>query len=129
MRFRTARPTNDLPALERFYGEGVGLTARSRFEDHAGFDGVILGHPGAPYHLELTRRRGHPVGRAPSRDHLLVLYRPEPGQWTAAVQGLLRAGLEPVPSENPYGEVSGWTFEDPDGYRVVLQRGAWPGGT
>jgi hypothetical protein len=27
---------------------------RGRFEDHAGFDGVMLGEPGAPYHFEFT---------------------------------------------------------------------------
>ncbi|CAD5371083.1 hypothetical protein RA210_U140060 [Rubrivivax sp. A210] len=25
---------------------------RGRFEDHAGFDGVMLGEPDAPYHFE-----------------------------------------------------------------------------
>jgi len=32
-------------------------------------------------------------------------------------------------SENPYWDVAGWTFEDPDGYRVVLQRGPWTTGS
>ncbi len=126
---RVARPTDDLDRLLQFYRDGLGFSVLDRFEDHAGFDGVILGHPGAPYHLEFTRRRGHSVDRAPSRDHLLVLYLPERARWEEAVQGMLRAGVEPVPSENPYWDVAGWTFEDPDGYRVVLQRGAWPGGT
>lgn len=35
------------------------------------------------------------------------------------------AGFDPVPSFNPYWDMSGVTFEDPDGYRVVLQRDAW----
>jgi hypothetical protein len=37
------------------------------------------------------------------------------------------AGFPPVPSFNPYWDRDGLTFEDPDGYRVVLQHGAWPG--
>ncbi|WP_416171653.1 hypothetical protein [Haematobacter missouriensis] len=35
-------------------------------------------------------------------------------------------GHEPVPSFNPYWDRGGRTFEDPDGYRVVLQNAAWP---
>jgi len=126
---RIARPTDDLDALLRFYRQGLGLEVLDSFEDHAGFDGVILGLPGAPYHLEFTHRRGIRVGRAPSPEHLLVLHLPEPARWHLAVKRLLRAGLEPVRSENPYWDVSGWTFEDPDGYRVVLQRAAWPEGS
>ena len=112
----------------RFYRDGLGLEVLDRFEDHAGFDGIVLGVPGAPYHLEFTRRRGGQAGRAPSGDHLLVLYLPDEERWRTAVQRLLRAGVDPVASENPYWEVDGWTFEDPDGYRVVLQRGTWPTG-
>jgi catechol 2,3-dioxygenase-like lactoylglutathione lyase family enzyme len=125
---RVARPTNDLEALLRFYRDGLGLEVLDRFEDHAGLDGLILGLPGAPYHLEFTHRRGVLVDGAPSGEHLLVLYLPDEQRWQDAVERLLRSGLDPVPSENPYWDLAGWTFEDPDGYRVVLQRGDWRGG-
>jgi hypothetical protein len=36
------------------------------------------------------------------------------------------AGFAPVPSFNPYWDRQGATFEDPDGYRLVLQNAAWP---
>jgi hypothetical protein len=36
------------------------------------------------------------------------------------------AGYAPVASFNPYWDRSGRTFEDPDGYRVVLQHGSSP---
>jgi catechol 2,3-dioxygenase-like lactoylglutathione lyase family enzyme len=62
---RVARPTDDLDALLRFYRQGLGLKVLYRFEDHDGFDGVMLGHDNAPYHLEFTRARGHKAGRAP----------------------------------------------------------------
>jgi len=29
-------------------------------------------------------------------------------------------------SENPYWDVNGVTFEDPDGWRIVLQNAGWP---
>jgi len=38
---------------------------------------------------------------------------------------MLAAGFAPVASFNPYWDDRGRSFEDPDGYRVVLQRAAW----
>jgi len=35
-------------------------------------------------------------------------------------------GRAPVPSFNPYWDVRGKTFEDPDGYRIVIENAAWP---
>jgi hypothetical protein len=96
-----------------------------RFRDHDGFDGIMLGQAGAPYHLEFTSKRGHGVGRAPTPDNLLVLYYPDREDWRAAVQRMRDAGFAPVRSFNPYWEKDGATFEDPDGYRVVLQNAAW----
>jgi YycE-like protein len=87
---------------------------------------VMLGHKGAAYHLEFTRRRGHPAGRAPTTDNLLVFYLPDQAEWQAAVERLERAGHKPVKSFNPYWDKRGHTFEDPDGYRVVLQNASWP---
>ncbi len=122
---RVARPTDHLDEVVRFYTVGVGLTRLGSFEDHEGFDGVMLGAPGAPYHLEFTRKRGHLVGRAPTEDCLLVFYLPDEGEWEAAVARMVAAGYEAVPSFNPYWDRAGRTFEDPDGYRVVLQNAAW----
>ena len=124
-KLRVARPTDDLEAVVRFYCDGLGFTELYRFSGHDGFDGVMLGLPGAPYHLEFTRTHRHPAGRAPTTDHLLVFYLPDLAQWQAAVERFRRAGQEPVPSLNPYWDRLGVTFEDPDGYRVVLQRDVW----
>lgn len=124
-KMRIARPTDDLDLVTKFYREGLGLTELGRFENHDGFDGVMLGLPGAPYHLEFTHARGHRVGRAPNADHLLVFYLPDEKEWLAAVARLTSLGYGAVPSFNPYWDKEGRTFEDPDGYRVVLQRAAW----
>ena len=124
---RVARPTDDLEAVGRFYRDGLGFEVLSEFRDHDGFDGVMLGRPGAAYHLEFTRRAGHPAGRAPTADNLLVFYLPDPTAWAAAVARMERHGYRPVESFNPYWDKSGKTFEDPDGYRVVLQNAAWGG--
>lgn len=123
---RVARPTDQLDEVVRFYTDGLGLRVLFSFEDHDGFDGVMLGHPDAPYHLEFTRKRGHTAGRAPTADNLLVFYLPDSSHWEQAVARMRGAGYEPVPSFNPYWDRSGVTFEDPDGYRVVLQNASWP---
>ena len=124
---RVARPTDRLREVVRFYVEGLGLDELGSFEDHDGFDGVMVGVAGAPYHLEFTHQRGRVVGSAPTKDTLLVFYLPDDRQWQAAVDRLVAAGYAPVPSLNPYWNRSGRTFEDPDGYPVVLQNGAWSG--
>ena len=122
---RVARPTDNLPALLRFYGEGLGLEQLAAFRIHNGFDGVMLGHSQAPYHLEFTHQPGHAVGRALTADNLLVLYLPDAAHWQAAVQRMEAAGFAAVPAHNPYWDHLGRTFEDPDGYRVVLQQAEW----
>jgi catechol 2,3-dioxygenase-like lactoylglutathione lyase family enzyme len=122
---RVARPSDNLDALLRFYEQGLGLNVLYRFEDHDGFDGVMLGHPRAPYHFEFTAKRSHAVGGAPTQDNLLVFYLPDVAEWTAAVQRMRDAGFAPVTAFNPYWDRNGVTFEDPDGYRVVLQNAEW----
>ena len=124
---RVARPTDDLAAVVRFYRDGLGLDVLAEFAGHDGFDGVMLGRRGACYHLEFTRAAGHPAGRAPTPDNLLVFYLPDAADWRAAVARMGAAGYAPVPAFNPYWDRGGRTFEDPDGYRVVLQNAAWPG--
>ena len=124
-KLRVARPTDRLEAVVRFYQQGLGLCVLCRFENHDGFDGVMLGSPGAPYHFEFTRAHGHVAGEAPTKDNLLVFYLPGPADWEAAVAAMRQAGYEPVAAFNPYWDRNGFTFEDPDGYRVVLQGAAW----
>jgi len=121
---RVARPTDRLEDVVRFYVVGLGFDQLGSFENHDGFDGVMVGVPGAPYHLEFTHQRGHAVAGAPTKDDLLVFYLPDDDEWKSAVDRMLAAGYAPVPSLNPYWDRSGRTFEDPDGYRVVLQNTA-----
>lgn len=123
---RVARPTDDVDALLGFYRDGLGLTELYRFADHDGFEGVMLGAPGAPYHFEFTRAHGHTAGRAPTLDNLLVFYLPDAAECDAAVARMKAAGFTPVPAFNPYWDIDDATFEDPDGYRIVLQHAAWP---
>ena len=108
----------------RFYTEGLGFEVLGEFRDHDGFDGVMLGHRGAGYHLEFTRKAGEIAGSAPSPEHLLVFYLPDRVSWHEAV-GRIEAIAEPVAAFNPYWDRSGRTYRDPDGYGVVLQNAGW----
>jgi len=124
---RVARPVSDLARTTEMYRRGLGLVVLGSFEDHDGFDGVMLGRPGSGYHLELTRSRRHPLAPTPGPEDLLVLYLPDEAEWEQACARLLAAGFRRVDSFNPYWEVRGRTFADPDGYRLVLQREEWRG--
>ncbi|KAL6884011.1 Glyoxalase/Bleomycin resistance protein/Dihydroxybiphenyl dioxygenase [Trichoderma longibrachiatum] len=117
---RIARPSDNIDALIPFYVDGLGFEVLYRFSQHEDFDGIMLGHRGAAYHLEFTSKAGHTVGRAPTEDNLLVFYLPEGVDFEDAVKRMQKAGIEAVSSFNPYWDRCGKTFEDGDGYRVVL---------
>ncbi|KAI0471297.1 prolyl endopeptidase [Xylaria cf. heliscus] len=124
---RVARPTDSIDSLLPFYINGLGFEKKGEFSDHKGFDGVLLklppSSPSAPpsgYHLEFTQHVSHRAGRAPTQDNLLIFYLPDKTQYEGAVNRMKGAGFEPVVSFNPYWDACGATFEDPDGYRVVL---------
>jgi catechol 2,3-dioxygenase-like lactoylglutathione lyase family enzyme len=123
---RVARPSRDLREAVRFYEHALGLELLASFSDHAGIDGVILGRSDWPYHLELTRRRRDPVAPTPTDEDLLVLYLPREAEWSAAVRRMRDAGAREGRATNPYWTEHGVTFLDPDGYRIVLAKLAWP---
>lgn len=122
---RVARPTDDLEALIPFYRDGLGFDILFQFENHDGFDGVMFGRAGALYHFEFTRAHGHAAGRAPTHDNLLIFYIPDPKEWQEAIDRMQSAGVAAVPAFNSYWDQSGRTFQDPDGYRVVIQQANW----
>jgi hypothetical protein len=55
-----------------------------------------------------------------------VFYIDEEQEWLDATARMSAAGYQPVPSFNPYWDRAGLTYEDPDGYRVVIQNQSWP---
>ena len=122
---RVARPTDNLDEVSKMYQQGLGLNILGQFENHDGFDGIILGHPKYPYHLEFTHHRGTKVGGAPTFDNLLVFYIEDVSDWKKACLRMANAGFNVIPSFNQYWDKAGKTFEDIDGYRIVLQNAAW----
>ncbi len=121
MQLRVARHTERLDELVRFYRDGVGLTEIGGFRDHDGYDGVFLEVPGTGTHLELTAggRHGAPI---PHPEALLVLYL---GDEEAVHTVSARLGIDPIAPANPYWGERGTTFEDPDGFRVMLVPEHW----
>ena len=122
MQLRVARHTERLDALVRFYRDGLGLTELGGFNDHDGYEGVFLEVPGTGAHLELTAGGVH-GGPVPHPESLLVLYL---GDEDAVRTVADRLGADPVAPANPYWAEHGLTFEDPDGFRVVLVPERWP---
>jgi catechol 2,3-dioxygenase-like lactoylglutathione lyase family enzyme len=122
---RIARPVSALERSVAMYRSGLALRELGRFEDHDGFDGVMLGAPELPYHFEFTHCRTHPVVPAPTPEDLIVFYVPEPTEWQRVCAAMLAAGFMEVFAFNPYWRRHGRTFEDPDRYRVVLQQAEW----
>jgi catechol 2,3-dioxygenase-like lactoylglutathione lyase family enzyme len=121
---RIAHLSADLAAAVKFYRDGLGFEVLYEFTDHDGFDAVMLGSRAAGYHLAFVHKRGHKIGTAPD-DNLLVFYLPDVDDWKRAVTRLEALGHRPVKAFNPYWDKNGKTFEDPDGYRVVLQHASW----
>jgi hypothetical protein len=107
------------------YREGLNLEELGSFKDHQNFDGIMIGAPSCSYHFEFTRKKGHSAPRSPSPELLLVFYYPEVVEWKAVCERMLAAGFKPVISHNPYWDQCGRTFEDPEGYRIVLAQRHW----
>jgi hypothetical protein len=85
---------------------------------------LMVGWPGAAWHLELV---GDPDGETPpaaTEEDLLVLYLDGPVD-EAVVAQLIAAGGRRVPARNPYWDEWGVTIVDPDGYRLVLSSRSW----
>ena len=121
---RIARPTDRLPEVVRFYRDALGLEQIAAFEGHAGYDGVMLALPGRRDHLEFTHHASGSPCPAPTKDNLIVFYVDDEVVFRAMIARLRRHGHEPVEPENPYWAQKGLTFEDPDGWRVVLMNAA-----
>jgi len=126
MHLRVARATNKLQTIAAMYRQGLGFEELGNFGGHDGIDGVMLGHRESGYHLEFTCEEGVEAPRSPGPETLLVFYLPDGSEWEAGCARMAAAGFQEVPSSNPYWERAGRTFEDPEGYRVVLQNARWP---
>ena len=124
-KIRVARPTDNLVGIAKMYMDGLGFKELASFNDHNGFDGIIIGLDSHAYHLEFTQCASHKAGRAPTKDNLLVFYVPDKSKWLQLCIDMVDAGFRLVASFNPYWDQCGRTYEDLDGYRVVIQNDDW----
>ena len=125
---RIARPTSRLDDLLAFYCDGLGLARIDSFQDHRGYSGVMLGLPGSHLHIEFTTHDGDAahLGLAPTNDNLLAFYLPGREAVNVVAERLVALGHSAVAPENPYWlDIGALTFEDPDGWRVVLVPSAY----
>lgn len=124
---RIARPSHDLRACERFWVDGLGLDVLFRADDTAegGHALLMVGWPGAAWHLELVGDPDDSTPARPTEEDLLVLYAGGPVD-DDAVRSLVDAGGTRVAARNPYWDRWGVTIADPDGYRLVLSSRSWP---
>jgi catechol 2,3-dioxygenase-like lactoylglutathione lyase family enzyme len=124
---RIARPSRDLRAAEHFWVDGLGLDVLVRLDESAEGEHALLmvGWPGAAWHLELVGDPGGETPPAPTEEDLLVLYLDRAVD-ESIVQRLIDAGGTRVRARNPYWDQSGVTIADPDGYRLVLSSRSWP---
>jgi catechol 2,3-dioxygenase-like lactoylglutathione lyase family enzyme len=125
-RIRIARPTSDIARAERFWTEGVGLAVLWRADDAAigGHTLVVLGIPGAAWHLEIVDDQDSAATSLPSAEDILVIYLGEqPSQEILA--RVTAAGGRRTRAKNPYWDRCGVTFVDPDGYLLNLCERNW----
>jgi catechol 2,3-dioxygenase-like lactoylglutathione lyase family enzyme len=123
---RIARPSRDLAAVERFWTGGLGLEVLYRADAAEGAQAlVMLGWPDAAWHLEIVADTRGETPASPTEEDLLVLYL-DGDVDDAVIDRLVDHGGARVAARNPYWERWGVTFEDPDGYRLVLSTRSWP---
>lgn len=123
---RFARPVADPSRSAGMYCAAFGMEVLGGFTDHDGFDGVMVGHRGHSVHFEFTRDRTNPIRPTPTPEDLVVFYVPEQHPWQRQCDAMLTAGFVEVAPHNPYWARRGRTFQDGDGYLVVIQRASWP---
>ena len=61
----------------------------------------------------------------PTKEDLIIFYIPKIDEWKKVITNLESNGFDPVKSLNPYWDKKGKTYQDPDGYRIVIQNADW----
>jgi len=121
MKFRIARHTKILTPILTFYRDILGLQILGDFKGHDGYDGVFLGIPGSNWHLEFTVSDENPV-HFPDDDDLLVFYTDSSEQYMGLLKNFAQNNIDPITPKNPYWELNGTTYTDPDDYRIVIAK-------
>jgi catechol 2,3-dioxygenase-like lactoylglutathione lyase family enzyme len=119
MPFRFARHTTSLAPLIAFYTEAIGLQMVSHFEQHEGYDGVILGLPGEDWQVEFTTS-SQSAQHSFDEDDALVFYVSAKAFQQAIMADACRLGILEIIPKNPYWQRNARALRDPDGYPVII---------
>jgi len=120
VRFRAARPSDRLGELRHFYVDALGCDLLSEWQDHEGYDGLVVGDPAGRWQAEFVHDRKRPAPRVPGPEHLLVFYVADRAALNARAHTMDAAGCHRVAPANGYWARQGVTYLDPDGYAVVI---------
>ena len=119
MKLRVARHTNNFPNILHFYTELLGLELLGEFNNHDNYDGLFIGKPSLPWHLEFTRSK-YPANHQPDEDDLLVFY-PENEEDYQQIINRMEVNKYPTyEPKNPYWKTNGILYKDPDGFGVII---------
>lgn len=119
MRFRVARHSSDLEALEKFYCDILQMEVIGRFEQHDEYDGIFFAFSNTDWHLEFTKSK-QAAKHHFDEDDLLVIYYNSKEALSEATVRMIAADTPTFVPRNPYWRRNGYCFRDPDGFRVVL---------
>lgn len=122
LRMRVARPTNDIEQVVIFWSQVVGLEILSRFVNHDGYDGVILGYPNTEWELEVTHHSSGMPLPTPTDEDIIALYL-DKDEADKIIDRLCLAGHPQMEHPNPYWQAVGASVHtDPDGYTLIVYR-------
>ena len=119
MKLRIARHTTNIDVIQQFYVQFLGLERLGEFHGHDGYDGIFIGHSDLDWHLEFTVS-DHAPDHKPDDDDLLVFYIEDKNEFNSIVSRGIDLQFDKLNTRNPYWDLKGNTYEDPDGFRVVI---------
>lgn len=119
MQFRSARHTNRIKEIETFYTKILNLDILGDFKNHNGYGGLFIGKANTDWHLEFTTSSDD-VNHQFDEDDCLVFYPETQNEYEAVIKNLEFYQIEPIQAKNPYWNINGISFLDPDGFVVIV---------
>lgn len=119
MKLRVARHTDDLEKIKTFYIDVLGFELLGSFENHDNYDGIFIGKPNLDWHFEFTKS-DKKANHFSDEDDILVLYPETNSEHKKLINSLISYNILTITSNNPYWNVNGKMFLDPDGFRIII---------
>ena len=119
MNIRIARHTNQLERMLHFYQQIIGLEKLGSFSNHEGYDGVFLGIPGVPWHLEFTTS-STAAEHHEDEDDFLVFYVKDQNEFDQFLQKFKDKNIPLLKAKNPYWNKYGIVIKDPDNFKIIV---------